>query len=161
MFFRNFLKVWEDNIKEDFYEEFTKSRKKRCCFEITFVVRHLNYREWITFWRYKGQVVPKSEKAIKDNMQLLFIEYAKKNVSREVVFKQMLLFSIWVYTRFKVRPGGIKRLEVSDYPEDSFETVELVRDFIDFIGNQVLETLLLGTIAQNKIFSWIREGKVL
>jgi hypothetical protein len=73
----------------------------------------------------------------------------------------MVLFSIWVYTRFKVRPGGIKRLEISDYPEDSIETVELVRDFIDFIGNQVLETLLLGTIAQNKIFSWIRDGKVL
>ena len=161
MFFRQFLEIWEHNIKEDFYEEFTKNRKKRCCFELTFVFRHFNYREWISFWRYKGQVVPKSEKAIKDNMQLLFIEFTKKNVSREVIFKQMLLFIIWVYTRFNVRPGGIKRLEVSEFPEGSFETVEVTRDLIDFIGNQILETLLLGTIAQNKIFNWIREGKVL
>jgi len=60
-FYRQFLKIWEDNIKEDFMEEFTRSRKKRCCIEITSLMRYFSYREWISLWRMKGQVLPKSE----------------------------------------------------------------------------------------------------
>jgi hypothetical protein len=58
-FFRKFLKIWEDNVKEDFFEEFTKGKKKRCCFEITFFVRYFNYHEWISLWRMKGMIIPK------------------------------------------------------------------------------------------------------
>jgi hypothetical protein len=47
----------------------------------------------------------------------------------------MVLMLLWTIIRFKVRPGGINRLDESEFPENSLEIVNTVRDIIDLVGN--------------------------
>lgn len=60
-FYRKFLQVWEENIREDFHEEFsTRTSTQCCCCETFNVVRYFNFCEWIPLWRKRGWIIPES-----------------------------------------------------------------------------------------------------
>jgi len=57
-FFRRFLSLWENNVIEDFHDEFVSIRRSRCGFDRAFLMRFINFHEWISLWKARGWIVP-------------------------------------------------------------------------------------------------------
>ena len=57
-FYRRLIKIWDENVKEEFVEVFSKDKERKCCIEKTKLMRYFNFKEWISLWRNKGSSIP-------------------------------------------------------------------------------------------------------
>jgi hypothetical protein len=57
-FFREFIDLWDTNVKEDYHDEFKDSKRWRICCHRDTLMRYYNFHEWISLWRVKGWLIP-------------------------------------------------------------------------------------------------------
>jgi hypothetical protein len=57
-FFREFIDLWDGNVKEDYHDEFKDSKRWRICCPRDTLMRYYNFHEWISLWRVKGWLIP-------------------------------------------------------------------------------------------------------
>ena len=103
-FYRKFLGVWEDNIKENFHEQFSSAQKSRFCLQMKLLMRYLNFHEWIALWKVKGEIIPKEQALVRDNICFVFLQISKWQTTIQSMFKYTFLTFALAWSKFMVDP---------------------------------------------------------
>jgi hypothetical protein len=88
-FFRGFVKIWEENIIDDYQVCFSAKYGRRYCLSNIRVIRYLNFHEWMTLWKERGYIV--EESIIRDNFCYYFVIFAKNYAYLTILTKYLPL----------------------------------------------------------------------
>lgn len=69
LFYRFLVSVWDEEIKEDIFDELnTQRRSCICCLTPLSVMRYFNFMEFISLWRRRGWIIPAEHGIVRDQI---------------------------------------------------------------------------------------------
>ena len=106
-------------------------------------MRYVNFQEWISLWKVKGEIIPEEQSLVRDNVCFVFLQLSKQQSTIHFLFKHTFLVISLIWIKLLIDPNnlfrdrnfqrnqGLTPGELSKYNQ----LVQIIGNLNDFIFN--------------------------
>ena len=132
-------------------------------------MRYINFHEWISLWKVKGEIIPKEQSLVRDNICFVFLQLSKRQTTIHFFFKQIFLILSLAWIKLSIDPKNLFKDSNFQRNQDLTpgelnkynELVQSIENMNDFLLNQILEVLIIGLVANMMIQNWLMDGEIM